>query len=311
MTTAETEPVEMVVLGTPDISCRVLEEESWGEDGTAQEYPNGDKYVGGLAGGLREGRGTYASASGAIYRGYWHKGMKHGWGAYDYVDKSCYRGDWKDNKRHGYGKYTYANNDAYDGEWESDKKHGTGKYLHADTLTVYEGEWKEGKLDGTGTWTYPEGSIFSGTFSDNLPTGDAVFKFKNGKADLPCRFVENPSDSAKFLEINSSNNNYYYYYNHIPLGPVASPFAPQRPPDGFQANGESPVLSILRGIPVGIVIDIVGAAGRLGVIGSVSCLIRVGSFARLCDVPGTQHTRAKPTSIPSTSFKAVSALTQQ
>jgi hypothetical protein len=62
----------------------------------------GDKYVGGLKNGKREGKGTYYySSSGEKYVGEWRNGEKNGKGIMSFPNGNEYIGEWKDGKKNG------------------------------------------------------------------------------------------------------------------------------------------------------------------------------------------------------------------
>lgn len=83
-------------------------------------YENGDRYVGEIVDGMRDGNGT-------LY----------------YSTKDRYVGEWKADKREGTGILYYNDNKRYEGEWKADQKEGTGSFYWPDG-TCFEGNWHNG-----------------------------------------------------------------------------------------------------------------------------------------------------------------------
>lgn len=96
-----------------------------------------------------------------IYKGYYNNGTPNGKGTlYHIINKFIYDGDIKINKRTGTGKIRY-----YD---KVDKETGTG------LLYTYEGSFNDGKFDGNGKITFSNGSIYEGTFKNDMFIKDGV-----------------------------------------------------------------------------------------------------------------------------------------
>ena len=79
-------------------------------------WPNGDWYEGEVVKSIRNGHGTFYSASTNVtYTGEWKEGRRQGKGTIQYTAKSSYVGDWMEDQRHGAGTMTYETGDVYDG----------------------------------------------------------------------------------------------------------------------------------------------------------------------------------------------------
>ncbi|MBL6858230.1 MAG: hypothetical protein ISQ92_06035 [Pelagibacteraceae bacterium] len=111
-----------------------------------KNYPNGDKYIGELKNGKRDGQGTL-----------------------DYRRFQKYVGNFKDDKRHGQGTFIDEGltEFTYIGEWKDDKKNGLGLITYKKGLK-YKGVWKDDKENGKGTLTLPNGKSYDGDFKDGV-----------------------------------------------------------------------------------------------------------------------------------------------
>ena len=73
-----------------------------------ERFPNGDVYVGQIAGGLREGQGSYAWSDGRRYVGGFRAGLEDGQGTYTWPDGRKYVGELADDQPNGRGTFTAA-----------------------------------------------------------------------------------------------------------------------------------------------------------------------------------------------------------
>jgi len=132
-------------------------------------YPNGDKYKGGFAGGLRSGFGTFTYATqpppeegedpkppAGVYEGHWKAGERSGVGVMTFSSGAKYHGSWSAGKFEGQGTMFYhPSGDIYTGNWKAGRKHGMGTYI-----------CKESGARATGTWV--AGKLVSGKFEDKF-----------------------------------------------------------------------------------------------------------------------------------------------
>jgi hypothetical protein len=167
--------------------------------GRLQMGKNGGTYEGSFEAGLFHGAvGTYEAADRSHYRGSFERGLFHGAGELTLASGSVYVGEFRDGKRHGHGRlsdpvqqlsYEGAFEDdrfgggsgrmetaefVYEGEMRLGKFSGRGKLTERRTgggSTTYEGQWHDGKRHGQGRATFADGSIYEGTFEDDLPQG--------------------------------------------------------------------------------------------------------------------------------------------
>jgi hypothetical protein len=80
--------------------------------------------------GVKYGRETKISPTGAKYTGTMRNHKPHGFGTKIWEDGLTYVGEWKNGKQHGQGTMTYQYGDTYVGEWKNGKKHGQGTYIN-------------------------------------------------------------------------------------------------------------------------------------------------------------------------------------
>ena len=132
---------------------------------------NGEKYIGKIKDGLKEGKGLF----------YFNKDDKNGRKKYDgdFKDdkKECkgilywscgdkYEGDFKNNNIEGRGIINYISGDKYDGFFENNAKEGNGIY-YWNNGDKYDGEWKNDKREGKGTMYYHDGKIEKGDWKND------------------------------------------------------------------------------------------------------------------------------------------------
>ena len=132
---------------------------------------NGEKYIGEIKDGLKEGKGLF----------YFNKDDKNGRKKYDGDFKddkkegkgilywSCgdkYEGDFKNNNIEGRGIINYISGDKYDGFFENNAKEGNGIY-YWNNGDKYDGEWKNDKREGKGTMYYHDGKIEKGDWKND------------------------------------------------------------------------------------------------------------------------------------------------
>ena len=130
------------------------------------KFKNGDKYVGEMRDGKRNGRGTLTWASGNIYVGEFKDDNINGQGTHIFTDGRKYVGEWKDNKTNGQGSYTFPDGKIIVGEFKDGNVHGHVNYTFPDGR-VYVGEFKNNAANGQGTLTHPDGRREEGIWKDN------------------------------------------------------------------------------------------------------------------------------------------------
>jgi clan AA aspartic protease (TIGR02281 family) len=145
-----------------------------------ERFANGDRYVGQMAGGLREGRGTYTWSDGRRYVGSFRAGLQDGQGTYTYPNGEKYEGQFQANRRTGQGTYSWPDGRKYVGEFRDDRPDGRGIYTWPDGKK-YVGEFKLGAASGQGTYTWPDGRKYVGELRDDQPNGQGTFTFADGR----------------------------------------------------------------------------------------------------------------------------------
>ena len=141
-------------------------------------YENGDKYVGELKNGLKNGKGIYY-----------------------YVNGNRYEGDWKDDKKEGKGIFYFVNGDRFEGECKNDKANGKGiKYFN--NGDKYDGDWKDDTMEGRGILYSSNGSKFVGEFKNNNVEGKQIFYWNDG--DIQMGDYRNGSFEGKFITFHAN-----------------------------------------------------------------------------------------------------------
>lgn len=119
-------------------------------------FPNGERYVGELRGGVRSGHGTYTWPDGRKYSGEFRAGQPDGYGTYSFANGEKYEGEFRSNRRTGQGTYGWPDGRKYVGQFADDQPHGRGAQTWADGRT-FTGEFRRGQPNGRGILSYPDG----------------------------------------------------------------------------------------------------------------------------------------------------------
>jgi V8-like Glu-specific endopeptidase len=143
------------------------------------DYPAGDKYVGDVINGIRQGQGTYTFANGNKYVGDFNAGNFEGLGTYTFANGNKYVGDFKASKFEGQGTYTFTNGNKYVGDFKAGNFEGLGTYTFANG-NKYVGAFKADKFEGQGTFTFANGNKYVGSFKNDLREGLGTFTFVSG-----------------------------------------------------------------------------------------------------------------------------------
>ena len=148
-----------------------------------ERFPNGDLYVGQMAGGLREGQGAYTWSDGRRYAGTFHAGLQEGQGTYSYPNGEKYVGQFQANRRTGQGAYSWPDGRKYVGEFRDDRPDGRGTYSWPDGKK-YVGEFRLGAASGQGTYTWPDRRKYVGELRDDQPNGQGTFTLADGRQQV-------------------------------------------------------------------------------------------------------------------------------
>lgn len=141
--------------------------------------PDGGRYWGPLAGGLRQGEGRVEWSDGTTYTGGFVKGMFSGKGrlkgpGYEYT------GEFREGHYWGKGELRQKADRRYTGEFVRGEFHGKGRYAIAGG-PVYEGDFVDGEFQGRGVVTYPNGAKEEGNFRDWKLDGPGKWILQDGR----------------------------------------------------------------------------------------------------------------------------------
>ena len=140
----------------------------------------GRSYQGDFAGGVREGRGRFATGFGDLYEGGFLRDAYHGAGTMTYANGDRYEGAWAAGRREGVGTMVYANRDVYEGEWRRGEYHGEGTLRYVKSGGSYAGSWSGGRMHGIGQRVYGSGAEYEGEFVAGVRCGKGVGKSAMG-----------------------------------------------------------------------------------------------------------------------------------
>ena len=143
-------------------------------------YENGDKYIGEIKNGLKNGKGTMYYNNKDKYEGEWKNDKMEGTGTYTFhIDGSEYKGELKNDKMEGKGKFTFKNGNIYVGECYNNKREGKGILYYSDG-NRYEGDYKNNVREGKGKMYYNDGSTYEGDYKDDKKEGWGIYKYSDG-----------------------------------------------------------------------------------------------------------------------------------
>ena len=133
-----------------------------------------NRYEGSWKNNMREGKGILYFDTGDKYEGDFKNDMREGKGIMYFKDGNKYEGDFKNNNREGKGISYFCNGDKYDGEWKNNNREGKG-IIHYNNGDKYDGEWKRDKKDGKGLFFCANGNKYEGDFKNNKREGKGIF----------------------------------------------------------------------------------------------------------------------------------------
>lgn len=155
-------------------------------------FKNGNRYEGEFYNGLLNGTGKFIWANGIVYEGQFTDNRITGRGAYRWPDGSSYEGEVKDGLRHGSGRYT-IDDATYEGEWLEGKKHGRGKIVFK-SGSIFEGSFSNDMKDGYGKmYYYPSGNFFEGEWRQDVKDGMGTMNW----SDIREKYVGNWKDNQQ------------------------------------------------------------------------------------------------------------------
>ena len=125
---------------------------------------NGEKYIGKMRNGLKEGKGIL----------YYDKDNKN--------KRKKYEGDFKNDKPNGKGTLYWIDGSKYEGDWKNDIKEGKGIMFY-NNVGRYEGDWKNGKREGKGIYYWNNGDKYEGDWKNNIREGNGIYYYNDGKIE--------------------------------------------------------------------------------------------------------------------------------
>lgn len=143
-------------------------------------YDNGDKYIGQLKNGKKNGKGKMFYADKSYYDGEWNNDLKNGQGHQTLSNGDAYDGTFKNNLMEGYGNYTYKNGRTYEGQFANNLMEGKGRYKFT-TGNEYIGDFQKGLFNGKGTFLYSNGDRYEGLYKNGKKNGAGIYYFKSGE----------------------------------------------------------------------------------------------------------------------------------
>ena len=143
------------------------------------ELPNGDVYEGEVVNGVRSGYGTYITAAGHRYTGYFENNRMHGEGAFYWPDERVFEGTFVNGLRNGQGTLTWPDGRVYEGSFVNDRRDGRGR-LTWPNGNVFTGEFRNNAITGRGTLVWDNQDVYEGAFVDGERTGWGEQTWHNG-----------------------------------------------------------------------------------------------------------------------------------
>lgn len=140
--------------------------------------PDGGRYVGPLADGLRQGKGRIEWDNGARFEGSFDKGLYSGRGKMKFASGDVYEGEYAQGMMSGKGRYVSVDGGVYTGDYRRDYANGQGRYQRADG-EIYEGGFKDGQFEGRGKLTSRD-STYTGEFRAGWFGGVGELAYKDG-----------------------------------------------------------------------------------------------------------------------------------
>ena len=154
---------------------------------------NGEKYIGELKEGLKNGKGVLFYEKNnefkrIKYEGDFENNMMHGKGIMYWINGNRYEGEYKKGRVEGKGIMYYSDGEKYEGDWKFGRREGKG-IMYYKNGNRYEGDFNNGVREGRGIIYYKNGNRFESNWKDDKSEGKGTLYFKNGKIK-ECVFKE-------------------------------------------------------------------------------------------------------------------------
>mmetsp|Transcript_2035 Transcript_2035/g.4654 ORF Transcript_2035/g.4654 Transcript_2035/m.4654 type:complete len:498 (+) Transcript_2035:2152-3645(+) len=141
---------------------------------------SGDKYIGELQDGQRNGYGVLIKTDRSVFMGNWSRGLKQYRGSTRYAsgllveaeyeedvvkghvkalypDGSIYTGEFSDGSKNGFGTVRWLDGTSYEGHWLNDRHHGPGEMKSSCGTMSFKGNWLNGLKEGLGSTYLKDG----------------------------------------------------------------------------------------------------------------------------------------------------------
>ena len=145
---------------------------------------NGEKYIGDIKNGLKEGKGIlyFDKENNYLkkYQGEFKNDNFEGKGIFYWKNGDIYEGDFINGKLDGKGILYWKDGNKYEGDFKNDKKEGKG-ILYFINGNRYEGEFKNDIIEGKGIYYYNNDDRYEGDFINFKKDGNGIMYYKNGK----------------------------------------------------------------------------------------------------------------------------------
>lgn len=168
------------------------------DNGTTLSYANGDKYVGGVAAGVRNGQGTLTTQSGEVFSGTWVNDVLT-YGTWITVNKDTFTGTFENGFAHGQGSFTFANGNVYVGNFSKGQINGKGTMTYA-SGSVVEGNWVDGQINGMVVFQYANGDLYKGEMQKSRKNGKGVLVTVKGQT------IEGTWENNRLVESTTTEN---------------------------------------------------------------------------------------------------------
>lgn len=140
----------------------------------------GNRYIGQLEDGVKQGYGRYEWVDGRVYEGQYHNNVMHGHGTMTFANGSSYAGTYENGVRHGHGTLILSNGDNYSGSFVSGQFTGQGSFHAHDGSSSFQGGFLNGEYHGFGTLIITNEVEYRGSFKLGLKHGFGVSNHADG-----------------------------------------------------------------------------------------------------------------------------------
>ena len=171
------------------------------------EYVDGEKYIGEMINGKKNGKGILTSKINGTYEGLFRNGLPNGLGQASFPNGDNYVGDFKDGLMDGGGAYSFAIGDKYIGENKNNMPNGQGTYYflasNQNKGDKYVGEYKDGNRNGQGTYIYANGYRHIGEYQDGKLNGRGIKYSANGSIQESGIYKDDGLVTSQYIDPNS------------------------------------------------------------------------------------------------------------